>query len=125
VSLDDDLNRWKYLADQAKQGLLTLNPEAAAAYAAACRTLIVGLDSAKTTIRSATNIDGLGGFAWADELRDGLNGVVDGSDNSVRDTLDKYMQVAQLMSDTVNAAVRTLTGQDADTAQNITDTGRT
>jgi hypothetical protein len=125
VSIDDDLARWTYLAEQAKQGFLTLNPEAASAYAAACRTLIGGLASAQSNVKSAGNIGGLGQFRWADELRNGLKGVVDGSDNSVRDTLDKYMQVTQLMSDTVNAAVRTLTGQDADTAQHITDAGRT
>lgn len=123
MSVDDDLTRWKYLADQAKQGLLTLNPEAAAAYAAACQTLIGGLDSTKTTIRAATNLDALGGFAWADELRDGLKGVVDGPDNSVQDTLDKYMQVAQLMSDTVNASVRTITGLDAHSADVIRTAG--
>jgi hypothetical protein len=119
VSVDDDLTRWKFLADQAKQGLLTLNPEAATVYAAACQTLISGLASTQDAARYATLVDGLGGFAWSNELRDGLKGVVDGPDNSVKDTLDKYLRVAQLMSDTVSASVRTLTGQDAETGRAI------
>jgi hypothetical protein len=123
MSPTDELTQWQYLANEAKAGRLTLDPHAAQVYHDACAKLMSRLFDVRQQFGHVDRITGLGGFDCAAQLEGGLTKLVDGSEGSVPWSLDQYISVAKLISETVSHSIRKTVQQDEASGSSIASTG--
>ncbi|CCF66138.1 hypothetical protein [Nocardia cyriacigeorgica] len=119
MSLDAEISRWQYLADQAKSGNLYLDD----AVARSCRTAIDDQINVYTEclagIERMANVTGLGDFECGKELGRllGLKAFDPAGDGDLATALRDHLKVLALMGDTIQVTLDRLQEQDSTNSQ--------
>ncbi|WP_063046638.1 hypothetical protein [Nocardia pseudovaccinii] len=117
--MDEEITRWRHLADEAQAGRLTLDPSVANDCFAACEKQIQVYEDCRTLLRRMDRVTGLGKFDCADALAKMLGEKAIGGDGDVDSALAEHIEVVKLIRDTIKVSVVRLTERDQQNAQGI------
>ncbi|MFI7669717.1 hypothetical protein [Nocardia sp. NPDC049526] len=119
MSMDEEITRWRHLADEAQAGRLTLDPSVANDCYAACEKQIRIYEDCRYLLHQMNHVTGLGKFECADQLAKMLGEKAIGGDGDVDSALAEHIEVVKLIRDTIKVSVQRISEQEQQNAQSI------
>ncbi|MEV6339609.1 hypothetical protein AB0M12_33435 [Nocardia vinacea] len=117
--MDEEITRWRHLADEAQAGRLTLDPSVANDCYAACEKQIHLYEDCRALLRHMNRVTGMGRFECADQLAKMLGEKAIGGDGDVDSALAEHIEVVKLIRDTIKVSVQRISEQEQQNAQSI------
>ena len=114
---NDAMTYWQNMANEARAGRVSLDPEIGPIYDRAAQELINILREVERDVRFASQITGLGDFPFADTVARVFTEILGGQENSIASTTREYAEVLDKMREAVNLAVARTVHQDAEHGQ--------
>jgi hypothetical protein len=121
MAMEEEVSRWRYLADEAKAGRLYLDRSVAKECWDACDRQIQLYNSLRTSLKDVEMVTGLGKFDCSDELANMLGAKAIGGDGDVDSALKEHIEVLTLMRDTIQISVDRIGAQDDSNAQDTSN----
>ncbi|BDT95228.1 hypothetical protein IFM12275_52040 [Nocardia sputorum] len=121
MAMEEEVSRWRYLADEAKAGRLYLDRSVAKECWDACDRQIQLYNSLRTNLKDVETVTGLGKFDCADELANMLGAKAIGGDGDVDSALKEHIEVLTLIRDTIQISVDRIGAQDDSNAQDTSN----
>ncbi len=110
--MEEAINRWQFLAGEAKAGRLRLDESVASECHAACEKLIGELKNMRQQAEATKYVSGFGGFDCADDLMKMFRELATGKPDSIDAVILKHIEVVGLIRDTIGVSVKTIQEQD-------------
>ncbi|MGO4649123.1 hypothetical protein AB4305_29880 [Nocardia sp. 2YAB30] len=118
MAMEEEVSRWRYLADEAKAGRLYLDREVAKGCSDACDRQIQLYNSLRNNLKDVDTVTGLGKFDCSDELAKMLGAKAIGGEGDVDSALKEHIEVLTLMRDTIQISVDRIVAEDETNSQN-------
>ncbi len=116
AGMNATIEQWKKLKTQAESGDLRIDEEIGRRLRDRCVTLKAGLRNELSQVKRLTHYDGWGTLESAKILKTKFESKAESAPDSLMNQLKKHIEVVQLMEDTYNLAIRTLTDTDKSNA---------
>lgn len=119
MSIRDDISQWEYLADEAKEGRLSLDESVAQGCRTAIDNQIAVYQDCLEGIGDMARVTGLGEFECGQELARllGLKAVDPEGDGDLSTALRDHIRVLELMGATIQSSLDRTQEQDSSNAQ--------
>ncbi|MEV0248269.1 hypothetical protein AB0H76_16860 [Nocardia sp. NPDC050712] len=112
TALNEQVSRWRYLADEAKSGRLYLDSSVAKECRDACNRQIDLYTEARRDLNQLRTVSGFGKFDCARLLEKMLGMKAIGGDGDVDTALKEHIAVLELIRDTIQVSVDKYEAQD-------------
>ncbi|WP_054815534.1 hypothetical protein [Nocardia arizonensis] len=119
--MQDEINRWQYLSEEAKAGRLYVDADVAKQCRAALDRQIELYGDVRNNLAELSRVSGLGDFAEGLALARllGLKAVDPAGDGDLDTALKDHIQVLGLIGETIQVSLDRLLEQDSSNAQDL------